>query len=151
MFGPVRSRYPSRQAQRGAELVEVLLGLALFLGLMFTFLQGTQLVSAYNMTAYLASEGARYAAVRGTGAAAEAGRKDVVPATESTITAFVKGIGLLDASKTTVTAIWDPAGNKNPGSRVTVTVSYAFDPISSPLVWLTSRTVSSSARTTVLY
>ncbi len=70
-----------------------------------------------NSVEHAATEGARYAAVRGTG-------KPTV-ATAQQIEDFARAqVTLIPTGDMTVNVSWTPANNNNPGSTVTVRVTY---------------------------
>jgi len=76
-------------------------------------------VYAYNFCAYAAQDAARYASVHGSQSSS--------PATQDSVTAYVQNEAIaLDTNSLTVNATWSP--NNNPGSNVTVTVNYTFNP-----------------------
>ncbi len=70
-----------------------------------------------NSVEHAATEGARYAAVRGSNKA--------TVATVQTITDFARAqVTLIPTGDMTVNVSWTPANNNNPGSSVTVQVTY---------------------------
>ncbi len=70
-----------------------------------------------NTVEHAATEGARYAAVRGEG------KPNV--ATSQEIAAFVQSRAeLIPPGEMTINVSWTPENNKNPGSTVTVQVTY---------------------------
>ncbi len=73
-----------------------------------------------NTVEHAATEGARYAAVRGS-------NKPTV-ATTQTITDFVKGQAeLIPPGDMNIDVSWIPANNNNAGSSVTIQVTYNFE------------------------
>jgi Flp pilus assembly protein TadG len=73
-----------------------------------------------NTVEHAATEGTRYAAVRGSNKA--------TVATTQTITDFVKGQAeLIPPSDMNIVVSWTPTDNNNPGSTVTVQVTYNFE------------------------
>ena len=73
-----------------------------------------------NTVEHAATEGARYAAVRGS-------NKPTV-ATTQTITDFVKDQAeLIPPGDMNIDVSWIPANNNNPGSSVTIQVTYNFE------------------------
>ncbi len=73
-----------------------------------------------NTVEHAATEGARYAAVHGSNKA--------TPATTQTITDFVQNQAeLIPPSDMPIVVSWTPPGNNNPGSTVTVQVTYNFE------------------------
>jgi Flp pilus assembly protein TadG len=137
----------SRRRQRGAQTVEFVLLLSWFLFLIFSILEGVRMINAYTMTAHLAREGVRYAVVRGSAAAEDAGRSDA-PATAASIRAYINDISPL-TSVTVPAPTWSDPG-KAPGSVVTITVQYEFSSAIPLLDWLGVRTLSASSSGTIL-
>ncbi len=73
-----------------------------------------------NTVEHAATEGARYAAVRGS-------NKPTV-ATTQTITDFVEGQAeLIPPNEMDIEVSWTPANNNNPGSTVSILVTYNFE------------------------
>ncbi len=73
-----------------------------------------------NTVEHAATEGARYAAVRGS-------NKPTV-ATTQTVTDFVKDQAeLIPPGDMNIDVSWIPANNNNPGSSVTIQVTYNFE------------------------
>ena len=104
--------------------------------LIFGIIQASLALYAYSFVSYAARIGARYAMVRGS--------RSSSPATNSSVQTYVQGLAVgLNTSSLTVTTSWNP--NNNPGSTVTVNVSYVFAPMV-PLVWNSNLTMASSAQ-----
>ena len=77
-------------------------------------------VYAYNFCAYASQDAARWASVHGS--------QSSTPATLDTVTSYVQGEAVaLNPGLLSVNATWAP--NNNPGSTVTVTVGYTFNPL----------------------
>lgn len=116
-----RLRDPVRAAARradGAAAVEFALALPILLALTLGVLDGGRALLALNTLEKLATEGARYASVRGS--------EFSVPATEPEVVGYLeaKAAGL-KPDKLAVEVDW-PSGN-SPGEPVIVTVSYLLD------------------------
>ena len=125
--------------QRGSGLVELALVSVPFFTLVLGSIAAAYLVFIYNTTAFAAEQGARWASVRGS--------SSVSPATAATVASFVDGEAAgLAAGSLTVQTTWSP--NNNPGSTVTVQVSYAATPLST-LGFPHSLTISTSSSTTI--
>ena len=75
----------------------------------------------YDFVCYSAQQAVRYATVHGSTAA--------IPVSAAGVQTYVDGlvVGVLDTDSLTVTTTWAP--NNNPGSVVTVVVSYNFPPL----------------------
>ena len=74
-----------------------------------------------NSLAFAASQGSRYAAVRG--------QKSAAPASTSDVAAYVRSqcFGVGNPATIAVATTW-PDGDNKPGSRVKVVVSYNYQP-----------------------
>ena len=100
-----------------------------------------------NATAFLAAEGARWASVHGTASGNEASEEDVQN--------HVIDLGFLPRADLTAVTAWTPCGEcdsrKEPGSTVTVTVTYGFNALPLPFVDVLSMDLTSSATATVMY
>jgi len=120
-------------------MVEFAMVLTVMLTLIFGIIQASLALYAYSFVSYGARCGARYAMVRGS--------KSSSPATNASVQTYVQGLAYpLNTSSLTVTTTWNP--NNNPGSTVTVQVTYVFSPLA-PLVWSTNITMSSKAQTLI--
>lgn len=131
-----RVRQPDRSKRRGQSMLEFAIVIIVALVLMFGILQAGLAVYAYSFVSYSARAAVRYAMVHGS-------RSDS-PATASSVRSYVKDLAFaLDTSYLTVTTTWNP--DNNPGSTVTVHVSYVFKP-PIPLIWTREVTMSSTAQ-----
>ena len=128
------------RVETGANLVEFAFASIIVFTLIFSVIAICLALYTYNVVAEAAREGSRYAMVRGSACNSFANCPNV---TSGQIQTYVQGVGFpgIDSSSLTVAATW-PDGNKNPGSRVAVTVSYNF-PLSIPFV--PSRTLAMSS------
>jgi len=122
-----------RGSERGSALVEIAIGTLLFLVIIFGIMEFGRMIWQYNVVAFAAKEGARWAAVRGATSS--------TPATDTTVHDYVisKALGEDVAVSTT----WNPT-SKNAGSLVTVQVSETFTPMTNlvPSVSITLRSTS---------
>ena len=104
----------------GASAVELAFVMPVLMLLIVGTLDGGRAMLAVNQLAKISKEGARYASVHGSEAA--------VPATQASVTDFVKdratATGLEDA-KLSVNVVWEDAA-QNPGTKVTVQVAYQY-------------------------
>ncbi|HEY2105137.1 MAG TPA: TadE family protein [Candidatus Binataceae bacterium] len=122
--------------QRAQAMVEFAMVLLVTLTLIFGIIQASLALYAYSFVSYAARSAARYAMVRGSHSSA--------PATTSSVQTYVQGLAIaINTSSLTVTTSWNP--NNNPGSTVSVSVSYVFAPLA-PLVWSSSLTMASTAQ-----
>ena len=110
-------RFNHRQRQRGQSLVEFAVVATLLLSLFFGILDFARALYAYHFVSNAARDGARYAIVRGSSSPS--------PATQTTIQNYLNNVPMgLNSNLMSVTTSWNP--NNNPGSTVSVTVSYNF-------------------------
>ncbi len=116
-------------------MVETALVMSLFLGLVLGIVTVGYLIFTFNSLAFMAQQGARWAAVRGSASGH--------PADAAAVQTYVltQGVGL---SKTAVDVqtTWIP--DKNPGSTVKLTITYSASPFVSTLLpkTMTMRSVS---------
>lgn len=102
---------------RGTSVIEFALIVPIFFLAMFGTIDFGRAMWAYSTIESAATEGARYAAIRGS--------NKLLPATESEVKTFVAGRAYaLDVEAGDVTVNWAP--NNDPGSLVTVQVEYDF-------------------------
>ena len=130
-----------RKSQRGGQMVELGLCIVPFIMFLWATLSFGHAVFAYNNVAFLAREGSRWAAVRGS----SSGRV----ADQTSVSTFTKGRSAgLDKSKLSVTTAWSNP-SKIAGSLVTVNVTYVAATL--PLAILQDPlTVRSSSTATIL-
>jgi Flp pilus assembly protein TadG len=127
---------PDRRKRRGQAMVEFAIVATVTLTLIFGIIQSALAIYAYSFVSYAARAGVRYAMVHGN--------KSTSPATNSSVQTYVQGLAVaLNTGSLTVTTTWAP--DENPGSTVTVKVSYAFAPLVG-LVWSTTLNMSSTAQ-----
>jgi Flp pilus assembly protein TadG len=112
------------KARRGSSLVEVCIVAAVFLLLIVSITEFGRLGMAYNQIAFAAHRGARYASTRGSASGHPATSANV----QTEVQTYIDG---LDLTKLTVTTTWTP--NNNPGSTVSVAVTYGFQSILVPM------------------
>ena len=123
-----------RARETGQSLTELPIVLVLALVLTFGIVDAARLIYAYNVASSSAREGVRWAVGRGSASGRTASQGDVK--------AFVqtRTVGI----PVSPDVQW-PDGNKDPGSRVVVTVTYPFAPIAPfPLVPKTINLTSTS-------
>ena len=128
-----------RPAENGSALIEGALTFTIFIMLVFGIMDLCRLMWWYNGLPYLAREGTRFAAVRGSTSSSPAAATDVTTA----VTA--KAIGY-QSSNLSVSTTWIP--DNNPGSAVRVTVAYPFRPLV-PYVPSGTITLSSISQLTI--
>ncbi len=117
-------------------MVEFAMVLMITLTLIFGIIQASLALYAFTFVSYGARCGARYAMVRGS--------KSPSPATSGSVQTYVQSLAFpLDTSSMTVTTTWNP--NNDPGSTVTVQVTYVFRPLA-PFLGTTNITMTSRAQ-----
>jgi Flp pilus assembly protein TadG len=112
-----------RRSPPGQAMAEFALVLTPCLTLFFGVINFALALYCYDFVCYSAQQAVRYATVHGSTA--------TTVASSSSITTYVDGlvVGVLKTSAMTVTTTWAP--NNNPGSVVTVAVTYNFPPLTS--------------------
>jgi Flp pilus assembly protein TadG len=110
-----------RRRRRGHAMMETAYLFLPFAMLVLGTIEFCRLMLIRNSIAFAASQGARYASVRG--------QKSASPVTSATVTTYVRSqcFGVGDPSAINVTTTW-PDGDNKPGSRVKVVVSYNYQP-----------------------
>lgn len=105
---------------RGAAFVEFGLLAPIFFIVIIGMVDFGRMMWLSNTVEHAATEGARYAAVRGSNKA--------TVATTQTITDYVEGQAeLIPPGDMNIAVSWTPANNNNPGSSVTVQITYNFE------------------------
>jgi len=131
--------------ERGATLVEFAISVSMALLVMVACVEFDRVLLVYNSLTYAAQRGVRYATVHGSDRTTTAGDPPSGPSDTSHVTAVTKyfaKFGALDSSKLTIKVNY-PNGNSNPGSTVTVSVSYPYDPMTYVPISLTLKGYSS--------
>jgi Flp pilus assembly protein TadG len=131
----------TKSNSNGQSTTEFALVLPILLMLLFGIIQFSLVLYTYGFVAYSARTASRYASIHSS--------QNAHPATSASIQTYVNGLAdAVDTSKLTVTSTWAP--NNNPGSAVTIKVSYPFTPFT-PYVSSATITVSSTMQATILY
>ena len=108
------------RGERGSALVETSLVSLPFFALLLSVVAAGYLVFTYNSVSFMAQQGVRWASVHGSASSQ--------PATASTVQNYVRTQAAgLDSTNIIVTTTWTP--NENPGSTVSVNVSYTATPL----------------------
>ena len=120
------------RSEAGQSLVEFAFTFSVLIGFIFGFIELCLAFYSFGMISESAREGSRYAMVRGSTCVNAA--KAPCAATAAQVNTYVSGLGFpnIGGGKINVSTTF-PDGNKNPGSRVHVQVTYQF-PITLPLV-----------------
>jgi Flp pilus assembly protein TadG len=119
-----------RRGRRGSTIIEFALVTILLCILLLAGIEFDRMVLVYTTVAHSARMGARYAIVHGSSRSGSGPDGPSSSADYSQITTVVRnfaGAGLLATAGLTV-AVTYPDGNNNPGSHVSVSVSYPYDP-----------------------
>jgi Flp pilus assembly protein TadG len=113
--------------ETGQGTVEFALIFLLFLMLVLGIFEGSRLIFDYSLVSEAASEGVRYASVRGSTCEVPDGSSCTASATEITSYVQSKTVGL----PVTVSVSWPgpPSGSNDPGNSVSVQVTYPFTPV----------------------
>ena len=129
-----------RRGRRGQSSVEFAMCATAFCMVLFGLVYYGKAIYTWNLVSYAAREATRAASVHGSSSSS--------PWASSNVTTFVTTyLNGLSSSPLTVTTTWSP--NNNPGSTVTVKVSYNF-PIWIPFMSASTLNMSSSSQTTML-
>jgi Flp pilus assembly protein TadG len=126
----VNSRVRHRQRTRGATLVEFSLVAFLLCLLLFACIEFDRMALVYVGVANSARTGARYAIVHGysrTGSGPDGPSGPANTAQVLTVVRNFAGAAILNVSTLNI-AVNYPDGSNTPGSRVSVTVVYPYDP-----------------------
>jgi Flp pilus assembly protein TadG len=147
------------RSEHGSSLVETALSLTILLSVALGVMEMSLALYTYHFISDAAREGTRFAIVRGSSCAANAGLASACPATQANIQSYVQGLGFpgIDPSLMTVTTtpyLAYPTGTvctaafltcMSPGNQVKVTVSYQF-PLSIPFLPARTLTMSSTSQ-----
>lgn len=125
--------------RRGAVTIEFGLAFLVFFAMVYGIMEFSRIISAYNILAGAAREGARYAMVHGSASGAAASASDI----ERVVRRWAVG---LDKSSVAVTATWKPG--KAPGDEVLVQARYRLTPFTK-LILRDGITLKSTARMTI--
>jgi len=112
-----------RCSHRGQAMAEFALVLTPCLTLFFGIINFALALYCYDFVCYSAQQAVRYATVHGSNA--------TTPVSAAGVQTYVDGlvVDVLKTSSLTVTTTWAP--NNNPGSVVTVVVTYNYPPLTS--------------------
>ena len=132
-------------------MVEFGLVAVLLVMVLLSVVEMGRMLLVYTTMANAARAGARYAIVHGgqrtgsglDGPSGPSCGPNSCPAINTVVSHFAS-TGLLDSTKVT-TSVTYPDGTNTPGSRVTVTVSYAYDPMIGYFKSALSRTLGSTS------
>lgn len=117
---------PKGDARRGSTLVEFAMVAMMLFTMVFACFEFDRMLLTYTSVANAARAGARYAIVHGSTGGVVSGPADD-PAAVVTAVRRMAVLGMLDLDQLDVRVRY-PDGANNPGSRVTVTVAYPYDP-----------------------
>jgi Flp pilus assembly protein TadG len=147
------------RSEYGSTLVETALSLVILLTVALGVMEMSLALYTYHFVSDAAREGTRFAIVRGSSCATNAGLASACPATQADIQSYVRGLGFpgIDPSLMTVTTtayLAYPTGTvctaafltcMSPGNQVKVTVRYQF-PLSIPFIPASTLSMSSSSQ-----
>ena len=151
MKGASRRARGIARDQSGGIIIEFALASVVFFATVFGILEYSQMIWRYNLVANLAQEGARWASVRGSGAASP-----LAPASASDVTTHVqsRAVGIDVTVSTTSAAATSPfactttavdPSTLSAGARVCVKVTHVFTPLSG-LLPIGTATLQSTAQ-----
>ena len=104
--------------ESGAALIEFSILASIFITLSFAVIDFGRMMWLNNTVEHVATEGARYAAVRGSNKSS--------PVDEDQVTSYVQDRATgVPASDMNISVTWSP--NNNPGGSVTVVVTYNYE------------------------
>lgn len=141
--------------EEGSAIIEFSLIAIAFIFLLLGVVEMGRMVLVYTTVANAARAGARYAIVHGndrTGAGADgpSGPTDVAAGQVKTVVQNFASAGLLTTGNLTITVGY-PDTTNGPGSRVSVTVSYPYDPLIPYFNAMLSQTLSSTSEGVITY
>lgn len=138
----------NRQAENGGALIEMAVALPVLFTLMFCFIEMCLAVYSKNLISECAREGTRYAVYHGSSCPNSS--SPTCEATAAQVNSYVTGLGWpnLAGGTMTVNTVY-PSGNENPGSLVTVVVSYTL-PIRVPFTPTNTLSFSSTSQMRIL-
>jgi len=137
----------------GANLVEFSLIALMFFVVLLGIVEMGRLVLVYTSVANASRAGARYAIVHGGTRTGSGVTGPSGPGNTSQVETTVKNfasVGLLDTSRLTITVGY-PNGSNTPGSLVSVTVTYPYDPFISYFSSILSPTLGSTSEGVVTF
>jgi Flp pilus assembly protein TadG len=134
------------RVEAGSSIIEFAFASVILFTLVFGVIAICLALYSYNVVAEAAREGSRYAMVRGSACNSFADCK----VTQTQLQTYVQSISWpgLDSNSLTVPTVNWPDGNKNPGSRVAVTVNYTF-PLVIPFVPSRTLTMASTSQVVI--
>lgn len=135
---PRRTRQTAFRNCRGQALVEFAMTAVTLLVLLFFLFEFGRILLVYETVSNAARVGTRYAIVHGSDNLAST--TDIQTYVQNFLSA-----GSAGSAGATITPSWPDTGScKNPGCRVKITVSYAYDPML-PFVPISTFSISSSS------
>lgn len=148
------NRYIKRvEGEDGASLLEFALMSVMFILILLSVVEMGRMVLVYTTVANAARAGARYAIVHGSDRTIAGVNGPSGPGSTSQVQTVVKNFargGLLTTSSLTINVTY-PDGTNTPGSRVSVQVSYPYDPLVSYFKTLLSDTVGSTSEGVIAF
>jgi Flp pilus assembly protein TadG len=149
MRRPVIERF---RAERGSSMIEFSLIAFMFIIVLLGVVEMGRMILVYTTIANAARAGARYAIVHGAGQTVSPsgpGSPCTCTQIQAVVTNFASA-GLVTTSLLTTTVNY-PDNSNAAGSRVTVTVSYPYDPMVRYFTSLLSDTLSSTSQGVITY
>jgi Flp pilus assembly protein TadG len=134
---------------QGATLVEFSLITFMYLILLFSVVEMGRMLIVYTALANAAHAGTRYAIVHGSDLTSGACGPGNTAAVQTAVSNFAAA-GLLNTSSLN-TVVSYPAGTNTPGSTVTVTVTYTYDPLLGYFSKILNKTLGSSSEGVITF
>jgi Flp pilus assembly protein TadG len=138
------------RADRGSTMVEFSLIAFMFIIVLLGVVEMGRMVLVYTTVANAARAGARYAIVHGQDQAPPYRQGPANTGAVQAVATHFASAGLVNMSLVVVTVNY-PNNDSNPGSPVTVTVSYPYDPLVSYFTSLLNNTLSSTSQGIITY
>ena len=139
--------------EEGQTLVEFSLVAVIFIILLLSVVEMGRMILVYTAISNAAKAGARYAIVHGADRTGSGYDGPSGPGSTTQIETVAKNYassGLLDSNNVNVTVTYGAAGNQ-PGSTVTVSVSYTYDPLVAYFSTMLNRNLGADSRGIITY
>ena len=133
---------------QGATLVEFGLITFMYLILLFSVVEMGRMLIVYTALANAAHAGTRYAIVHGSDLTSGASGPGNTTAVQTAVANFAAA-GLLNTSSLNTSVSYSP--NNNPGSIVTVTVTYTYDPLLGYFSKILNKTLGSTSEGVITF
>jgi Flp pilus assembly protein TadG len=133
---------------RGATMVEFALITFMYLILLFSVVEMGRMLIVYTALSNAAHAGTRYAIVHGSDLTSGASGPGNTTAVQTAVSNFAAA-GLLNTSSLNTSVTYSP--NNKPGSTVTVTVTYTYDPLLGYFSTILNKTLGSTSEGVITF